>query len=84
MVSRYIRTTKTVHMFKKGIAFTLLLAVMGWAVLVLVGCLPRSVTFTDGAGRTIELEKAPERIVSCHPPTPRSCSPWAWAKRWWV
>ncbi len=67
MVSRYIRTTKTVHMFKKGIAFTLLLAVMGWAVLVLVGCLPRSVTFTDGAGRTIELEKAPERIVSLSP-----------------
>jgi len=28
LVSRYIRTTKTVHMFKKGIAFTLLLAVM--------------------------------------------------------
>jgi len=59
---------KITTMVKKGFSLTLVLAlVAGFAGLALTGCSPRSQTFTDGTGRTIELKQAPERIVSISP-----------------
>ena len=46
------------------LALVLLVASIGMLV---AGCKPKPATFTDGVGRTISLEKTPEKIVSLSP-----------------
>ena len=46
------------------LALILLVASIGMLV---AGCKPKPATFTDGVGRTISLEKTPEKIVSLSP-----------------
>jgi len=68
LVSRDIPITKMTNVSRRVTGLTLLLVlVAGMAGLALTGCSPRSLTFTDGAGRTIERQQAPERIASLSP-----------------
>ena len=63
---------KTKTMARRGVGLAAALAlvlgiVAGLLGPVLTGCSPRSQTFTDGVGRTIELEQIPERLGSISP-----------------